>query len=213
MSLDVSIKLSDHYSMWGLLGKFHLTFEEPGPVVVDFLSLDKNEQRQVVMGLRFKQITASVAVEDLYKVLVGTSAENVKPSSSLAVLKDAKGVLEHTKELHSKANEILAYKHITKIKKTICDSKDMRLLRTMLELEKAGERRKSVLMSLHTRIRHFEEEIAGKIKEASKKPVLERQTADLLEVEETDQEEVVLQVGEPMKITETDKEDVNIVSA
>lgn len=207
MKTNISIQPDSNLAMW-FLGpnskeiQVSLTFENPGPVEIDFEELCVQEQQQVLRDLKMRKIKSSVKYDDLF----ANFAAKYKPKLSqpkneqqVALLKK----IEEHKQRQMKVEERINYllKQSTRaIKATLKDEKDSKVLRMVQQLEQKGRHRKLVLVYLQERLNRMQEQIIAQVNKPKKTYVqAARKERISYDVVESEQEIIKFSVGEPLK--------------
>lgn len=132
----------------------HLTDENPGPVIVDFATLSKENQKLIILGMRNKQIVTSENELNLVDIYNGS-----KPSHTVTVQSftgnDEEQELQETSSSEEEIKKTCSQKlNLTpsNIKKFINSSDNIRLLRIMLELEKETRDRSHIVKCISDKL-------------------------------------------------------------
>lgn len=206
--MQIQIQLSEQAVFWGIPNKFYLTSAEPGPLSVDFSLLDKNEQRQLILSIRQREVelVTGGSVDDLIQVYQSGGAkqqqpfrpQNVPVAQQTCVQKAIVTPVVPSDDNHVKG---VLRRPLAQLKRIIMDSDDIRFLRTMLELECGGKKRKRLVELLHAKIHSLAERIqkaimlSEKSAPASLPRIVNENDPFVSEITETEQEEVVIKVG------------------
>ncbi len=167
----------------------HLTDENPGPIDIDFGSLSKENQKLVIIGVRNKQIVCSETEPKL-----------------LAIYNPQQSIIQHTKStpnVDEGASTVVSEEEIKKIasnklnltllniKKFTLSNDNIRLLRTMLELEKDTRNRKSVINNIQLKLDTLISQIHSSIEKENTSivAILPDPLADQLDIVDSEVEE------------------------
>ncbi len=163
--MHLEISLNKNQIMWFLPnGKCHLTLENPGPVEVDFESLDKESQKLIIIAGRNKVITLSKEDSALVEIFNG----NIIPEFVKPVPQVTKTIIEAIVEKRSEEEiklRAILNKSTHTIKKEVCLLEDPRLLQSLLDLEKSNLNRKKVLEIIIECQESFHTNVVSSIKE------------------------------------------------
>lgn len=152
-----------------------LSFAKPGPVDVDFESLDKNNQVRLLKAIQNGYIESDISFQELYQIhtksqLPGAPPKQVKPQDverPKDPLKEQRDKLEaERKEKEEKFQDKCqrALSGSTEaVKGFLLGEDDPRFFRTLLSMEKVGKARKGVIKLLTERIKRVEDKIARQI--------------------------------------------------
>lgn len=132
----------------------HLTDENPGPVSVDFVTLSKENQKLIILGMRNKQIVTSENELNLIDIYNGST-----PSHTVIVQgftsNDEEQESQETPSSEDEIKKTCSQKlNLTpsNIKKFINSSDNIRLLRIMLELEKETRNRPHIVKCISEKL-------------------------------------------------------------
>jgi len=187
----MQIQLSDTGPAMWFLGKpgdlkVSLSFADRGPVEVDFNKLEAEEQKQVLVSLRDGKITSDMKFQDLYEVWLKSRPAVSEPSPEVKAhlanekknkLEDKRMKLEaqrRTKEeKFQKRCLYLSKKSANALKAALKDKDDLRLFRTLRDLEMKRKRpRASVRDYLESTIRKLQKEVVSVIADSANKEPL-----------------------------------------
>ena len=177
--MEVSLANLEKHSML-FIGSVSLTSENPGPVTVDVDALTKEEAFQVLFNIQKGVLSATGDIETLQSKL---NIEEAAPKVKVPVVD----------EKDNKFKKILS-KRVNTIKKEVV-SLNVSDLRKVIDLEKSGKNRKSLVSFLDGLQETHTEQVAEKLKSMqnnSEKEGLDTQTFldDLPDVIDLGEEEV-----------------------
>lgn len=185
-----------------------LSFANPGPVELDFDSLERIQQQKILSALQNGHLESDIPFQELYEGFSKSAPPKAPtPISPVAdkIIETTKMLAEQRSELQSKRQEKeekLKEKciyHLSKGStwaiKSLSHEEDPRYLRMLLATEQAGANRVSVLVKIKTRLKRVETELAVKINKATAAQIAvmrsEAETSDL-NVVESEQRTVIL---------------------
>ena len=177
--MEVSLANLERHSML-FIGSFSLTAENPGPITMDIEALTREEAYQVMFNIR-KGVLFAEGDLDLLQSKLNTTTTSTKIEAPVV------------NKIDAKLKKILS-KRVSTIKKETVDL-NISDLRKVMELEKEGKNRKTVVNFLDGLHATHTEQVAEKLKSmqnSSEKEGLDTQTFldDLPDVLELKQEEV-----------------------
>lgn len=157
--------------------KVNLNFVNPGPVDLDFKSLQLGEQKQVLIALKEEKIETDEDYQNLYNIYTKLLSqkeeiveENDKPIKKKFSLfkKDSVAQLQKDREkreiqLKERCN-YLSKQSIKAIKSALKKEKDVKFLKMFLEMEESKKGRVSIIDFIKTQIRKFQKEVAVSLK-------------------------------------------------
>lgn len=212
--MELSLNPKRPLPMW-FLGKpkeikVSLTMVNPGPVEVDFSSLERGEQEKVLIGLKDGVLTSDVPFQELYKYWKETEPKKeekeaeekiVEQQQDVPILPKAKsqGPITVEDKLDHRA-DIIVERSFPAVR-TALKNADIRLIRKVYQREeKKLHPRVSVLNWLMKKLRKHETEVATqlrKVQEANKKPP--RKITNMFEIVEDESEVVELIIDRTQK--------------
>ncbi len=134
--------------IWSLPPHAHLTYEQPGPVEIDFDQLTPAQKLTIQGGINWKMITVDpesqlrLSQATQPKPVVQAPAKSPTPQVPLALNMEAV-----RKEALARADAVLKT-DVASIKKLVLTSRDILFLRLMKEQELAGKARKGILSTI-----------------------------------------------------------------
>jgi hypothetical protein len=157
--------------------KISLNFKEKGPVEVDFSALPLSEQQQILLSLQQGTITSDTAFQDLLAHFrKQQEKEAPKPVAPVVQKVDEKekeleaikaAAQERQNQIEKKCKK-MAKQSMRALQASIEKERDVKVLRSFMEVEKANKDRETILRLLETRIRECQKEVVLEI-EAEKK--------------------------------------------
>lgn len=150
-----------------------LSYSNPGPVELDFESLDRNLQQKILLAVRNEVLNSDVPAEDLYKIwskdiVVAQKTESKAPPTQAEIQVQQRMELEMRRK--EKEDKFLARcDSILRAGKRAVSSElaenpeDSRLARTLLQMEQAGKNRKGIVAPILSRIKTQERIMAQRI--------------------------------------------------
>jgi len=160
--------------------KVSLTYQQPGPETIEFEKLSELEQKQILIGIQKKTLESDKSYMDLYNLYLQGQPKEEAPSQEVQTYLNKK----KEKKVEKKQLSVLAKRekqeqkfksrceHISKqttraIKAAIKNEDDLRLLRTLLQMELKNKNRISVKDLLQEHIRKIQKEISIGIEKAT----------------------------------------------
>jgi hypothetical protein len=186
--MQISIKLSDpdRVPFWGLVGRFQLTANDPGPMDIIWDHLMPAEKRQVIMGARYGQIEIDKDIDELVRSIQSVPIPIETPSKSIQEI------------ITPDTPQQVLNKSPKQVKEMITDSTDLRFIRNMLELEAKGKKRKSILSFLQEKISNIETSVQQSLKKGLSLEIPMALEKDPFVSEVTDTEVYKIKVGVPI---------------
>lgn len=195
-----------------------LTLNEPGPVELDFESLNDQQKARVIQSLNTLQIESDVSVSELQnrEQKQNQKKEDMAADINLAVVerlqKEKEKADQIRKEKEEKLLERCKYimdKPVRAIKSALKNEKDMKLFDKLFTLEQQGKNRKMVLRWLQEKrvflAKEQTKKIDKEVQKAMKKEKTYKENANGqtigFNVIESDSETVVLSPNDLVNIT------------
>lgn len=202
MNIQVALADRERQSMLFLGDPLNFTYDTPGPVTVDLDTLTLEQKNQLMYSCRI----GALAVSDA-DALVQACAALPAASPSFTTGHEQpveqvapKNALEGAEEDLDKLRELLDAHHST-VKKNVAMLRPAQI-RTLLELEEAGKKRKSVLKFLNEVVARHSDSVTGQLAEggdlmdAPRCAVFQEdpqaRSTQITDVIESDEEEVTL---------------------
>jgi hypothetical protein len=151
-----------------------LSFAKPGPIEIDFDSLDRSNQGRILKAMQNGYIESDVPFQDLYQVYTKSDPptppqvvkqQDVEPAKD--PIKEQRAKLEADRKekeekFQDKCQRALAGS-AEAVKGFLLGEDDPRFFRTLLKMEEVGKARKGVIKLLRERIRKVEDKLARQI--------------------------------------------------
>ena len=180
------ISLAGRTSMW-FLGKpkqikISLNFVDPGPVEVDFNTLELEEQKYILVSLQNGSLKTDEPFQDLLKTYNKKKQKVEAPPEVHEYLKKQKVDKRQEELLKIKAQtearaqaivdrcEFLSKQKVKVIKSELKKEKDVKFLRAFLETEEASGKRPSIVILIKDRIRANTKEVALQLHASEQTP-------------------------------------------
>jgi hypothetical protein len=182
-------------SMFPLLG---LSFENPGPINVDWLKLTPQQQLWVTNALR----KSVLLTEDKIPPVAGNIAKAPVSEKPVSKKEEAKQLLQSAEDIRAeKVQQAATTLKVAQaaIVPMVEASKDLVLLRIMKDQESEGKKRKKVLDALTVQILKLESTVGSVVGEPLDNKALlvtDRNLKDLPEVEEEIEEEKTFTINQ-----------------
>lgn len=180
-----------------------LTGENPGPIELDFYKLGTMDQMRVLTAMKNGEVEGDPSFEDLYaewsKKSKHTPPQQNPPANAVAeAIINSRLKTEVTRtEREAKFQERCDWavtQNIKSLKSLIQNSDDIRFLRTILQAERTGKGRKTVIRWITERLNRFEKVVANeaiKFTPNARDPYQPKETIPYAVVE-SEQETIVL---------------------
>lgn len=188
----MQVTLNEKEIMWFIPGKIHLTYEKP-VADLDVDTLNPIELKTLALSIK----SGAVQVSDIEKVRSKLSAN--APTSKVVNAPYVPNPIEARKALLAKIEEVLK-SDVGSIKKVIESSTDFIQLRELLEKEKSGKARKSILTAASAKLDTLTKEVQQSV--GSQSVELTNPDGDDLEVEDSDTKQVTLTIPEELAYKE-----------
>jgi len=149
----------------------YLNFEEPGPIIVDTDKLSLQDRNTLRISLVVGKIVADkgeVLSEGLQSLQASSGGmANIANRVLSAPIHERKetppGVFKNRERERQRKFVALLKKKVSDVKKSVEKVEDFRDIKLLLELEKRGKKRKSMVSFLGEKIRELEKDIARSI--------------------------------------------------
>lgn len=149
--MQTQLTLNPPTFMWFTFDSLiHLSEENPGPLDIEFSELPREHQYTIILGVKNRQIKSTVDIMNLLDVYKG-SIPNHTTGELANVDEDMPQIVESDEDRKQSAMALLT-KTPTTIKKNIENSKDIRALRIMLELELTTRNRTAIISALQSKL-------------------------------------------------------------
>lgn len=182
------ITLNPNQGLFFIPGRFHLTFENPGPVRIDPSNYSQQEKNWINNAARVNKIT----VKNLSSVSTEKSSDSIKDPKPNTIREQ---FFKNRETLHQQALEIIGYSNKTAIK-TIKQITDLVLLRHIQQIELTDKIRLPVLDALKVRIDALTIQAMSVVGEPLNIDLITPEDAKLPSVESSDEEVVTIQLGD-----------------
>lgn len=185
-----------------------LNYVEPGPVEVDFESLEETAQKQLLVGLRDGLVLSDKSFQDLYQVwlksrpTVQEVTEDPQEQIRLAVARQAAERVAQRQKLNQdkerKFEERCSYlsqQSVAALKTTVNNETDERVLHALLKIEEQGKQRTMVVRCIHDKLRRIEAQRAKDIEKETQRQIKanpQMKKTSPMSVVESDQETITL---------------------
>lgn len=171
----------------------HLSTFDPGPEEVDFSSLEPKFQKYVLISLKSGHIKTDIPFEELraktnfIEEIAQNMAERIEQDKTDQLEKEFDFFEKQKKKREKELKRIvfLLERTLTGIRNALKKEKDSRFVRLLLQYERSGKNRKTVVKHLEHKIETMEQAFVRKVnKSFLPSPPKETSTFDVVESDE-----------------------------
>jgi hypothetical protein len=220
------IKLNNIYGppLWFLGNpkdlKISLTYEEPGPIEIDFKHLPRSEQEQIIAAVEARHLDSDMSLPQLRSEWAEANpsvpvqeTETPEQQFRAAMAKEVEQRLRKRQEMKAKedkkVNDKIAYllkQNVRSLKSALTGQTDERLVQMLLQQERANKKRRVAIQVLEEKLRQLAAKRAKKISRESQLQLkINRWANEKTKVEpvvDSEQETILLTPSDLVEVTE-----------